>query len=188
MSLKRTHCEGIEACPFLPEAEEVLTASAMKAVGSDRGELFYERALTCAQSLWLQGYPAQSLLQINRALGADLRGGEAVLGRWPLPYAAADWVMRRVREGQFIGNPRRHYQHLATRMVEPRKAQRVWRAWGCWYLACRVGCAEWVADEKQIREEGVREPARGEIEAGLAAEGIEGEVGVWVGVVEGSTG
>lgn len=165
-----------------------MTASAMKAVGSDRGEVFYELALTCAQSLWLQGYPAQSLLQINRALGADLRGGEEVLVRWPLPYGAANWVMRQVREGQFIGNPRRHYQHLATRMVEPRRVQRAWRAWACWYLACGVGRADWVADGKQIEEEGVREPGRGEIEEGLGKAGIDGEVGVWLGVVDWSGG
>ena len=90
----------------------------MKEFGAERGVDFYERALECAQSLWLQGLPAQALLLINRALGADLRAGEPVLERWRLPYEAAAWVMLHRDEGQFIGNPRRHYQHLATRMVE----------------------------------------------------------------------
>jgi hypothetical protein len=90
--------------------------------------------------------------------------------------------MRHFREDQFVGNPRRHYQHLATRMVEPRKEQRLWRAWACWHLACRVGHPEWVADEKQIREEGVREPGREEIEAGLRRVGIAGEVEDWIEV------
>ncbi len=142
------------------------------------GERFYEQALSCGQSLWLQGLPAQALLLFNRALGADLHGNEDVIKQWPLPYAAVAWVMMQRTDEQFIGNPRRHFQHLATRMVEPRKARRVSRAWACWYLACQV-FPDYPADEKQIAEEGLEEPEREGIEVMLQRDGIEGEVEIW---------
>ena len=176
--IERFHCEDLEPCPYLPVTGEVLGASSMRKYRNERGAEFYERALKCAQSLWLQGLPAQSLLQINRALGADLSGSEEVLGKWPLPYKAAVWVMRHHDEEQFIGNPRRHYQHLATRMVEPRKELRTWRAWACWLLARQI-FPDFPADEVQIAEEGVREPREGEILEILDRLGIVGEVEIW---------
>lgn len=183
MALHRTHLENLEACPFLPAVREPILASSMKIFGKrERGPGFYRHALTCGQSLWLQGLPAQALLQLNRAFGAELKSGEPVLSEWPLPYAAAAWMMRRRREEHFIGNPRRHYQHLATRMVEPRKEQRAWRAWGCWFVACRV-FPDQPADARQIAEEGVVEPTRDRIVSGLAAHGIDGETALWEAVV-----
>ncbi len=180
MSTRPPHSPELEPCPFLPDVGgEVVPASTMRRFGkSDRGPEFYHQALRCAQSLWLRGLPAQSLLLINRALGADLRGGEPVLDDWPLPYRAAAWVLSRRRADQFIGNPRRHYQHLATRMVEPRRVRRSWRAWGCWWMA-RLLYPDEPADEKQIAEEGIIEPTRDEIRAALDAHGIPGEVEAW---------
>jgi len=64
----------------------------MKQHGDDRGPAFYLGALTCAQSLWLQGLPAQAILQLNRAFAADLRGDEAILTNYPLPYAPMVWI------------------------------------------------------------------------------------------------
>jgi len=176
------HLPGLASCPFLPEIEAPLKAAEMRVFGkTERGPDFYRRALECAQSLWLQGLPAQSLLQINRAMGADLAGDEPVLAEWPLPYAAADWVMRHRRAEDFIGNPRRHYQHLATRMVGPRKTQRSWRAWACWALACEIfPVDDYPADEKQIREEGVVEPSHEAIGLGLKEFGAPGEAEVWM--------
>jgi hypothetical protein len=183
MALQRRHLQGLETCPFLPPVEAPILASSMKVFGKeDRGPEFFLQALKCGHSLWLQGLPAQALLQFNRAFGADLKAGESVLAEWPLPYAAAAWVMRNRRAEQFIGNPRRHYQHLATRMVEPRKEQRVWRAWGCWFMASRIFPDD-PADEKQITEEGIVEPTREQIRSGLAAHGIEGETALWEAVV-----
>ena len=152
--LAREHLPGLAPCPFLPPVEAPVLASSMKTFGKhDRGAAFYEQALKCGQSLWLQGLPAQAMLQLNRAFGADLAGGELFLARWPLPYTAMAWIMRERKEGQFIGNPRRHFQHLATRMVEPRRTQRAWRAWACWRLARRI-FPDCPADEKQLAEEG----------------------------------
>ena len=119
---------------------------------------------------------------MNRAYGAALQGDEPVLTRWPVPYAATAWLMEHRREDQFIGNPRRHFQHLATRMVEPRKEVRTWRAWACWRLA-RLIFPECPADERQIAEEGVVEPDEREISAQLSRLGWPGEADTWLAEV-----
>jgi hypothetical protein len=178
------HIEGLKPCPFLPEVEEPLRAAEMKKFGRVRGEAFYLRALECAQSLWLQGLPAQSILLMNRAFGSDLDGTEEVLKDWPLPFDAMVWVMANREEEHFIGNPRRHFQHLATRMVEPRRELRTWRAWACWFLACGI-FPDFPADDKQLLEEGVVEPEGDEIGERLAALGLPGEADLWRAAIEG---
>lgn len=165
-------------CPHLPVPGRPLTAASVNAAGRDRGPAFYFLALECAQSLWLAGLPAQSLLLINRALSADLHGDEPVLHDWPVPYAAAAWVMRHRDPDHFIGNPRRHYQHLATRMVEPRRELRTWRAWACWAIA-RVVDPTLPADEKQLTHEGVVEPSWEAIADHLHRLGLPGESTRW---------
>jgi hypothetical protein len=175
------HDPSLSACPHLPMVDAPLRAGSMRRFGrgdENRGAEFYHAALETAQSLWLQGLPAQSLLQINRAMGADLGENEDVLIEWPMPYAAAAWVMSERGEEQFIGNPRRHYQHLATRMVEPRKELRSWRAWACWALACQI-FPEMPADEEQIENEGVVEPAMDEIAECLDRLGLANEGAQW---------
>ena len=172
------HVPNIVPCPHLPEVDEPLRAASMKKFGDDRGKEFYCAALACAQSLWMQGLPAQSILLLNRAFGADHFSDLSMCDRWPLPYAAMSWVMRNRSEDQFIGNPRRHFQHLATRMVEPRKQIRTWRAWACWYLSCQI-FPDYPADEKQIAEEKISEPAFEEIRAELQENGIPGEAELW---------
>ncbi len=166
-------------CPYLPRVDEPLRASALKEFGNDRGHLFYLRALECGQALWQQGFPAQSLLMMNRAFAADLEEHAPVLNDWPLPYKAVRWVMESRSKDQFIGNPRRHFQHLSTRMVEPRKELRSWRAWGCWALACLV-FPSYPADEEQISKEGIVEPDSAEIKANLLRLGWAGEAEEWV--------
>ena len=153
-----------DPCPFLPETDRVIRASEIAALGQDRGPGFYEASLRYGQSLWRTGLPAQALLQCNRALSTCLGKDEPVLQRWPLPYLPMVWLLVNRREGQFLGNPRRHFQHLATRMTEPHKKLRAWRAWACWYLSKRVLPEdEFPADWKQIRSEGVVEPVFAQI-------------------------
>ena len=165
-------------CPHLPLPGRPLTAASMQEAGASRGAGFYFLALECAQSRWLAGLPAQAVLLLNRALAADLRGDEPVLADWPLPYRAAGWIMRWRAPGQFIGNPRRHFQHLATRMVEPRKELRTWRAWACWALARQL-LPDDPADEAQLAAEGVIEPTHEAIEAWLDRLGLPGETRWW---------
>lgn len=153
-------------CPFLPTIDHVYSASEIHDLGKDRSGKFYNIALHYAQSLWLEGFPAKALLLINRALSCRLP--EVSLQTPGKPYHAIAWMLHHRPEGLFIGNPRRHYQHLATRMVEPHKELRIWRAWACWYLAKGLlNEKEYPADEKQIREEHMIEPRRAAIAEAL---------------------
>jgi hypothetical protein len=165
-------------CPHLPIPEQAVTAAVMKRYGADRGPDFYLGALSCAQSLWLQGLPAQAILQLNRAFAAEVAPDDAVLREHPLPYAAMAWLLRHHQPGQFIGNPRRHFQHLATRMSGPRTEIRIWRAWACWWMT-RVIDPSLPADEEQLAREPVREPSVAEITEGLQSHGHPAEVELW---------
>jgi len=153
-------------CPFLPVPEREYTVEDIQALGRDRSQAFYDTALKYAQSFWFRGFPAKTLLLINRALACCLP--EVSLCEPAKPYHAVAWVLLNSPGEKFMGNPRRHYQHLATRMVEPHKELRTWRAWACWYLAKHLlDPAEHPADAKQIREEGVVEPTFAQISANL---------------------
>lgn len=150
--------------PLLPEIDRPCTAAEVNAFGKDRGPAFYETCHRYAQTLWQTGFPAKCILLLNRALSCPLKADEPVLQRWPLPYQALAWLLIHRPADQFIGNPRRHWQHLATRMVEPHKALRTWRAWACWYLAKEIlPEADFPSDLQQIREEGIAEPTKAEI-------------------------
>lgn len=153
-----------EPCPFLPETDHVFSHVDLEAVGSDRDVVFYETALKYAQSLWRRGYPAKSLLLCSRAMAADVSVDDDVLRRYPEPYGAVAWLIVNRREGQFLGNPRLHYQHLASRMVGPQKELRAWRAWACWYLAKELlRQDEYPGDWRQIRRDGLVEPTHDDI-------------------------
>lgn len=172
------HLPELKPCPFLPDVAGPLTAASVNALGDDRGPAFYEAALRYAASLWLQGLPARAILLLNRALGADVPADSPVLRKWPLPYAAVAWILRHARPEHFLGNPRRHWQHLATRMAGPRPELRTWRAWACWRLA-RLILPGLPADELQLAEEAVREPEEVEIFARLECLGLPGEAALW---------
>ena len=148
-----------DPCPLLPEVDRVYKAADVHALGDDRGPLFYETSLRYAQSQWRVGLPAQAMLQLNRAFVCWLPLEEPVLEQMPLPYKAMAWIIKHRPQEQFIGNPRRHFQHLATRMVGLHKEVRTWRAWACWYLAkVLLPEAEHPTDMKQVRQEGVVKP------------------------------
>ena len=154
--------------PLLPPVDRIYRAEEINAFGKDRGPAFYETCHLYAQSLWRIGFPAKCILLLNRALSSPMPGTEPVFQKLPLPYQAMAWLLLHRPADQFIGNPRRHWQHLATRMVEPHKDLRTWRAWACWYLAKEIlPEAEYPADLQQLREEGVVEPTLGDIIAHL---------------------
>lgn len=158
-----------EPHPLLPKIDRLYRADEITAFGKDRGADFYETCHQYAQSLWQIGFPAKCILLLNRALSAPLPETEPVLKKWPLPYKAMAWLLLNRSEELFIGNPRRHWQHLATRMVEPNKELRSWRAWACWYLAKTIlPEKDFPSDLEQIREEGVIEPTYNEIAGHLA--------------------
>ena len=140
---------------------------------------FYLTALTYGQVLWLNNLPARALLAIDRALLTDLSGNEPELKQWPLPYQAMAWMIAHYEDEAFVGNPRVHFQHLATRVRGNRQEQRKWRAWACWHLT-RLQRPWLPGDEKQ----GIEEPRVNEIEEGLREHGISGEFEIWLSVIE----
>lgn len=155
-----------------------MDASALTALGSDRGACFYVTALTYGHYLWQRGLAARATLCLDRALGADLRGDETALRDWPLPYAAMAWFLRHTPPEIFIGNPRVHFQHLADRMNEPRRDQRRWRAWACWALT-RAWRPEWPGDPRHR----VVEPSHAEIFSRLEQLGLPGEASLWQSIL-----
>ncbi len=161
----RQHIAGREACPFLPHAKTILTPSdSRQARESGDPSCYYLAALTCAQSLWLQGKPAQALLQLNHALGVTLAPDDITLNQWPLPYQAKVWILTRRHEEGFMGNPVRHYQHLASRISGPNKELRAWRAWACFHLAQGILPAdEFPIDQRQIEKERLEIPTWDEV-------------------------
>ena len=182
---ERRHLKDRAPCPYLPQTDEVLTAEVMRRLGRDYDAEFYLAALQYAQSLWLEGKAAQSLLQLNKALMADLGESGEILLEWPQPYAAKRWVIENCPEGEFLGNPVRHYQHLATRMSGPRAELRTWRAWACFYLAEAILPAEQnPRDERQLEKEGIAVPAWEEVLKRLGELGLAGEAELVQGVVE----
>jgi hypothetical protein len=146
--------------------------------GDDRGEGFYTTALEYGHYLWHCGLAARAILCLDRAFGADLKGSEAVLLTWPLPYAAMAWFLTHTPAGVFMGNPRVHFQHYAGRMNEPRREQRRWRAWACWAIV-RTVLPHLPGDPKHQ----VEEPALSLIAEKLADHGHPGEVDLWRKVV-----
>jgi hypothetical protein len=99
--------------PLLPEIERMYQAGEVNAFGKERGSAFYEICHQYAQTLWIMGFPAKCILLLNRALSCTLPASEPILQRWPLPYQALAWLLIHRPKDQFIGNPRRHWQHLA---------------------------------------------------------------------------
>ena len=122
---------GRAGCPYLPAVDRRLTAEWTRIHRGRRDAGFYRAALEYGQSLWMEGKPAQAILQLNKAWSADLEGGECVLSEWPLPYRALVWMLKHAPEGRFLGNPVRHFLHLATRVRGERAEIRIWRAWAC---------------------------------------------------------
>lgn len=165
-------------CPYLPSIEggRHAAASLGEFRHGERGAAFFQQALRCAQSRWLEGLPAQALLMLNRAMGAKFPPDSAA---GPMPYRAVGWILRHGEAVGFLGNPRRHFQHLATRMSGGETERRIARAWACWELARRINPA-WESDARQIAEEGIVEPTAEWIEAELRRHGLPGEVDEWL--------
>lgn len=166
----------LPACPHLPAVDPAaaLDWRLLREMGQDRGGPFYERCLTYAHYLWRRGLAARAILAADRALLADLRGDEPALKLHPLPYLALAWMIAATPAAVFIGNPRIHYQHLADRVREPRRAQRSARAWACWHLARLVR-----PDLPRDPRHEVIEPTTAAIAEALATQGIAGELELW---------
>ena len=100
---------------------------------------------------------------LNRAFSCDLEDDSALLEEYPWPYEALGWMLLHAPEDRFLGNPRRHFQHLATRMNDgPLRDLRVARAWACWAITGKIR-PEFPGDEEQVAKEGLQLPTPEEI-------------------------
>jgi hypothetical protein len=168
----------------LPAVISVRGPEVTRDLAGERGEAYYRAALCYAQSLWREAKPAQAILQLNKAFTARLAADAAVLDEWPVPYRALVWMLRNRPEGAFLGNPVRHFQHLATRVGGVDRELRAWRAWGCFHLARRVLPSEgFPFDAQQVEREGLVFPAWERVLAELGRRGWNGEVAALVGAV-----
>mgnify|MGYP001159643841 FL=1 len=157
--------------PNLPFLSDSLSAKHTQVHRKECGKLFYMSCLELSQSYWLQGKPAQAILQINKAFMADIK-----TFIYPAPYMALKWFLENRREGQFIGNPVRHFQHLATRMSGPRKELRACRAWCCFFISKHVlPQEEFPEDFGQIYEELLIVPSIEEVYSQIRSLGLRNE-------------
>lgn len=175
-----------DSCPLLPPIDPMSALPAAGAGPARKDARFYRAALELAQRRWCEGKPAQAILQLNKALMADLGGDEEVLATWPPPYGVLVWMLRQRPAGAFLGNPVRHFQHLATRVSGERKEIRSWRAWACFYLSRSVlPGGEFPVDAEQVAAEGVVFPDWGEVLGRIEAGGWTGEAEVLGAVAAG---
>lgn len=167
-------------CPFLPPVEFPLGADTTRSLGTERGTTYYLCCLRYSQSLWREGKPAQAILQLNKAWLAELPDQCPLLRDWPPPYRALAWILRHALPDSFLGNPVRHFQHLATRVSGPRAIPRSWRAWACFHLAEGIlPAAGYPRDLEQVARERIVIPTPDETLLALARHGWPDEPAEW---------
>lgn len=82
----------------------------------------------------------------------------------PAPFAALTWYLENRPADLFIGNPVRHFQHLASRMSGANPGIRASRAWACFHLAEEILPQEdYPRDHQQIESEGLIIPTAAEV-------------------------
>lgn len=123
-------------CPFLPALTSPLASTHTRRHRAQCSFEYYQACQELAQSQWIEGKPAQAILQLDKAMMATLRADENCLNTHPIPYAAILWIIQQSKGTYFLGNPVRHFQHLATRMnwKQPNPALRITRAWCCLHI------------------------------------------------------
>lgn len=145
--------------PHLPAAPPDLDPSHTRQHRRECGPSFHQACLELAQSFWKQGKPAQAILQLNKA---------AFVPSIPAPFPALVWFLLNRNPGLFLGNPVRHFQHLASRISGPNAPLRAWRAWACFHLAEHIlPPSDFPRDEEQIAREGLVIPDLATVEKNL---------------------
>lgn len=145
--------------PYLPAAPDGLGPDHTRQHRSECGERFHQACLELSQSLWLQGKPAQAILQLNKA---------SMVPDKPAPFEALVWYLCHPPSDLFIGNPVRHFQHLASRMSGDHAELRSWRAWACFHLARKIlPAGDFPQDEQQIEREKLAIPPEEEVTKNL---------------------
>lgn len=147
-------------CPHLPEVHSTLAITHTRPFRAECGEAFFHACHELAQSLWQSGSPAQAILQLDKAMMAQVDDS------FTMPYEAILWMVTHCPDDQFIGNPVRHFQHLASRMNfnQPQPELRIWRAWACLHLTEQIiANPDFTRDEEQIRKENLIIPSLSEV-------------------------
>lgn len=174
------------SCPFLPTVSEVHDYTLTRRHAGDKGAEFYCDALRYAQSQWICGKPAQAILQLDKAWMADLPADDPVLVAFPPPYEALVWILAKAASGGcgYVGNPVRHFQHLASRMSGPRASIRSARAWVCLHLAEKtVPATHRSRDGWQLAREGLWIPGFGYVLNQVSRGGWRGEASIAAGSI-----
>ncbi|MFT5904516.1 MAG: hypothetical protein ACI9E1_000091 [Cryomorphaceae bacterium] len=142
-------------CPHLPEIDTPLPITHTRKHRESCGSDYFQACLELAQSLWRSGSPAQAILQLDKSFMASITEDISQT------YQAIIWIIQNTPENQFLGNPVRHFQHLATRMnmKQPNANLRIWRAWACLHLAEKFSTARHPRDEEQISKEDLSIPS-----------------------------
>jgi hypothetical protein len=165
-------------CPWLPEISVVYDFSLTRRHGHVKAAEFYYDALCYAQSQWTRGKPAQAILQLNKAWMSVLEIGEPILMICPAPYRALAWIIATASTGDhgYLGNPVRHFQHLASRISGRHSEIRSWRAWFCFHLAEKIlDRARFPRDGEQIAREGLWIPGSQRVRNEISGKGWPGE-------------
>jgi len=150
------------SCPHLPRLSPAspLPITHPKAYREACDDAYFKACLELAQSLWCTGYPAQAILQLDKAFMAKLNAPTSNINS---VYLAICWIIQNSPSEQFLGNPVRHFQHLATRMNmnQPNAKIRIWRAWACLHLTEKLfpyPAEIYLRDEAQITKENINIP------------------------------
>lgn len=93
---------------------------------------------------------------------AKLPADSEILKKYPIPYEAILWIIQHSSGNDFLGNPVRHFQHLASRMnqKQPQPELRRARAWCCLHLSEQAfGSATFPRDLTQVQREQLHIPS-----------------------------
>jgi len=145
-----------DPCPLLPEVNAALPITHTREFRNACDARYFQSCLELAQSLWCSGSPAQAVLQLDKSMMASSDDGLL-----DYPYRAILWIIENTPDDQFVGNPVRHFQHLASRMnhAQPNAEVRVWRAWACLHLTEQLIDEVHPRDNRQVKKESLSIPS-----------------------------
>lgn len=133
--------------PFLPKINLSVGPGHTIALREEGGHRFHQACLELSHFYWIDGKPAQAILQLNKA---------SMVAASPAPFKALCWYLENLPKDRFVGNPVRHFQHLASRISGVNTEMRRWRAWASFHLAETIlPSADFPRDAKQIQNEGL---------------------------------
>jgi len=155
----------INPCPHLPKVENKLPSTHTRPFRTECGPQFYLACLELAQSNIIFRKPSQAILQLNKSMMATIPSNHPILDQHPIPYTSLAWILKQPWDSTFLGNPVRHFQHLATRMspTSPQPELRTWRAWASFHIATFIlPSPNFPLDQKQITTENLQIPTKTE--------------------------